>query len=122
MPLSTHVNIVNASPLRVIVTVTNVPTGGGGPAEVDVHVVVDRRFATPIGQAHTPNPPAPTVTGTTVSWVNQAFPVTHSVIYTAIFAKVADGNPLCSTATVIVSGDDNGADYNDVQTPVVCFP
>lgn len=120
MPMTTSSTIVNASPLSVAVTVTNVPTGGGGQATVDIHVVVDRRFATPVNQAHNPNPDF--VTGTTVSWVNEVFEVNDSRVYTAVFAQVAQGNPVCSTATVIVSGIDNGADYNNVGTPVICFP
>ncbi len=120
MPLISSASVTNASPASVSATVTEVPGPGGGAADVDIHIIVDRRFATPVGQVHNPVPDA--VTGTTVSWINVRIAAGASQTFTAAFAPVVTTTPACSTATIIVSGSYLGADYNNVQTPVVCFP
>jgi len=112
MPLSSYTSVDYADPATVNVYVADVTVRS---KFVDVHVVVDPRFATGLGQMHDPQPTL--VTASTVSWVHVSLDDHHE--FAAQLAHQSSSEVSCSTVTVNVNSAD---DENQTHTPVVCFP
>jgi hypothetical protein len=120
MALNSSTSVEYGNPASVIVTVAETTGGGGNDAIVDVHVVVEPRFATPANTGH--SPAGFIVTATTVSWLSQQVLAGTSKDFTAKLTRPANAEAVCSNVTAIVNGVYGGAEYYASMTPTVCFP
>ena len=118
MPISSSASVDYADPASVNVYVADVIVSDKSiesPTYVDVHVVVDPRFASGLGQMHDPTPTL--VTASTVSWVH--FSLADYDQFSARLAHQSSSEVSCATVTVNVN---SANDDNQTHTPVVCYP
>jgi hypothetical protein len=118
MPLHSETTVTHADPASVVITVEDVPEVD---AHVNVHVVVNPRFALVMGQAHDPEPTS--VTQTTVSWVNFSISQSGQQKFVVSLAQNPEAESSCSAVSVFVDGtDSNGHHASFTGSPTVCFP
>ena len=126
MPTNSSTRVTSGDPSTVEVTVRDEPTGGGNAAELDVLIVVDLTFATPVAGTRQPamrdDPLESGEPVSTVAWKAQRFQTGQERKYSIQLAPAAGATVARAPVTVIVTGVSEGRPYFYMEAPVVAFP